>query len=118
MRYLLPCLLFLFSSCSNYRSNFDCPAYSGAGCKSVSQIEAMIVENEQGSDCFMGTCPRSCNKVQCSKHSKFAKQKAQARGKAKAWVCPHFNSNRHYVEGHYIYFDIDQVGPKNEEAEK
>jgi len=106
MKYLLLCLLFLFTSCSNYRSNFDCPVYSGAGCKSVSQIEAMIEENERGSDCFTGTCSSSCNKKSCYKSVPSAYEEVVG-GKAKAWVCPHFNSTGHYVDGHYIYFTIE-----------
>lgn len=49
----LSCLLALLSSCTGYKSSFDCPPGKGIGCKSVTQIESMIVENDRGSD-FLG----------------------------------------------------------------
>ena len=45
-------LLVLLTSCSMYKSHFDCPPGKGVGCKSVSEIEGMIVESETGPDRF------------------------------------------------------------------
>ena len=42
---LCPCLLLttlLLSGCSSYKSSFDCPAGVGVGCRSVSEVDALV----------------------------------------------------------------------------
>ncbi len=46
-------LAILFSACSMYQSEFDCPACTGIGCKSVSEVMDMIVEREEKRDLFV-----------------------------------------------------------------
>ena len=46
-------LLLAFSSCTGYRQNFDCPPGRGVPCTSVSDIEALIIETEEGPDVFL-----------------------------------------------------------------
>jgi hypothetical protein len=43
-------LSFLLSSCSIYNQHFDCPPPAGIPCASVTEIEGMIVETDQGAD--------------------------------------------------------------------
>lgn len=42
--------LTLLTSCQIYKKDFDCPIASGIPCQSVSEIESMIIEQEEGSD--------------------------------------------------------------------
>jgi len=113
MKYLLACItLILTSSCSNYRSYFDCPSYPGAGCKSVSQIEEMIVENEIASDYFP---TRKCrNTYPAHNDTPFPVIRIDLEQKKRAWICPHVNSSGQYVEGHYVYFNLEATSPEGQ----
>ena len=42
MRLIIVLLSCYLSACSSYRSSFDCPAETGVGCKSISQINQDI----------------------------------------------------------------------------
>jgi len=46
--------LTLLSGCTDYRNSFDCPPGPGVGCLSVTQIESMVVERDEGEDEFTG----------------------------------------------------------------
>lgn len=46
-------ILPLLCSCSVYKDRFDCPVSVGLKCKSVTQIEGMIREKEEGPDCLV-----------------------------------------------------------------
>lgn len=55
MKKLIICFIFLGSvlpSCQCYKNNFDCPPGEGVPCASVSQIEKMIIESNDGPDIF------------------------------------------------------------------
>ena len=45
--------LILLTGCGIYKSNFDCPAGEGIGCKPVGEVLEMIVESEDGEDLFI-----------------------------------------------------------------
>ena len=47
----------IFASCSIYRQQFDCPPDPGVPCTSVSDLEQMIVETQEGPDLFLGINP-------------------------------------------------------------
>lgn len=49
MRLLIFLMLFT-QSCQVYRSNFDCAPGEGIPCRSVTEIESMIVESCEGPD--------------------------------------------------------------------
>lgn len=51
--YLLINSIFL-TSCQIYKNHFDCPPCKGVPCTSVTSLEKMIVETEEGSDVFIG----------------------------------------------------------------
>jgi len=90
----------LSASCTNYHSNFDSPAFPGVGCRSLSQIEAMIIEHENGEDCFLGSCP-------FHKEAQVPELIIDKAGKQRIWICPHANAQGHYIDGHYIYFELE-----------
>ena len=50
--FLLPVLV---SACSPYKTHFDCPPAKGVGCKSVTEIEGMIVETPKGQEDIFNT---------------------------------------------------------------
>ena len=51
--YLFANFLFL-TSCQIYRNQFDCPPCKGVPCTSVTKLEKMIVETDEGADVFVG----------------------------------------------------------------
>jgi hypothetical protein len=92
---------FLATSCNAYRSQFDCCPSKGVPCTSVSKIESMIVETQEGSDIFVGleTPGRS-----------YWKSKALKCGKpiTKVWIADAIDADGNYICGHYIYFQKEQ----------
>ncbi|PJD94538.1 MAG: hypothetical protein CK425_11195 [Parachlamydia sp.] len=46
-------MLCLSTSCQSYRTVFDCPPGEGVPCTSVTQIEKMIIESDEGPDIFV-----------------------------------------------------------------
>ena len=53
MRAIIACgLCILCSACGIYQSNWDCPPGQGIGCKPVTEVLDMIVEQE-GEDLFI-----------------------------------------------------------------
>lgn len=57
IKYLIVSISLLFSSCSIYRQKFDSPPDQGVPCTSVSDLEQMIVETQNGPDLFLGVNP-------------------------------------------------------------
>lgn len=108
----------LITSCSTYRSYFDCPAHPGAGCQAVSQIEEQIIEYQDGEDCFCGSCFRHQAPLPSNEtiHLPNFKQEPALQ---RVWICPRENSKGHLVEGHYVYFSLEEeehIAPINEQA--
>jgi hypothetical protein len=50
--FLLIATTALLSGCTGYRNHFDCPPGMGVGCKSVTEIEGAIIEQEDQGDLF------------------------------------------------------------------
>lgn len=110
-------LLLLLTSCTNYSSYFDCSAHPGAGCQSVSQIEAMIVEHADGEDCYCGSCPRHMPSPPPNKKDELPKPNSEERA-LKIWICPQENDQGHLVEGHYVYFGGESESTHKSEPQK
>lgn len=93
----------LLTSCQIYRSEFDCPPGIGVPCTSVSDIEGMIVETEEGSDVFTGGegSPRELwqERVMCRRCCS-----------RRVWIQESQTSSENIVEGHYVYFSDDLEG--------
>jgi hypothetical protein len=51
-------LLALLTSCSMYKTNFDCPPGEGIPCTPVTTLEKMIIESPCGEDQFLGCVPK------------------------------------------------------------
>jgi len=89
-------LIFLLTltSCAMYQQDFDCPPPCGVPCTSVTDLESMVVEMEQGPDLFMP-------------YQESAISRLRAAFKHKVWVaegCP---------QGYYLY-QINQQDPHQE----
>jgi hypothetical protein len=98
------CLCCLCCSCSHYTGTFDCPPGKGVHCKSVTEIEKMIIETEdKEADIFI---PGDCKKKNCRrKVASYLKGKETDR---KVWVAGSVDSSGNYVEEHYIYFKSEE----------
>ena len=80
--------LFL-SSCSIYNQQFDCPPPSGIPCASVTEIESMIVETDQGSDLIIKPEVNELNHCfWCgSQNSGSAYPSTSSKCNRKVWIC-------------------------------
>lgn len=87
------CLLFIFlihlSSCTIYRWQFDCPPDPGVPCTSVTDLEQMVIETEQGPDIFLSNPPTQC---------------IAGIGK-KVWINESQTPDGCWIPGHYIYLN-------------
>jgi len=85
----LLCLLFLLlSSCRIYDNCFDCPPGRGLPCKSVTEIEELIIETEQGQpDHLKGECEEECSCVSVKK----------------VWIAPTASSEELCQSGYYVF---------------
>lgn len=82
----LASLLFL-TSCQVYRSDFDyCPG-RGVSCKSVTEIEKMVIETEKGPDLFVSFDEGKARNVQ-----------------RRVWIEGRRSECGEFTEGHYLYF--------------
>ena len=88
MKKLITLIPLFLCSCSIYNRDFDCPPGKGIGCKSVTEIEEMIVETEEGPDLFpseaVGPDCKEC------KNSKALEESVK----------------RVWVKGSYLYFTV------------
>ena len=55
--HLMLIIPLICASCTIYRQQFDCPPDPGVPCTSVTDLEQMIVETNQGPDLFLGINP-------------------------------------------------------------
>lgn len=91
----------LATSCSSYRSQFDCCPSKGVPCTSVSKIESMIVETKEGPDLFTALeMPGRC----LWKNLVFSYSKQPTN---KVWIGDTFDSCGNRICGHYIFFKKD-----------
>ncbi|MFI5342790.1 MAG: hypothetical protein ACHQUC_01070 [Chlamydiales bacterium] len=95
---LIP-LLSLISSCAMYKQEFDCPPPQGVPCTSETDLEAMIMETDQGADLFL---PYENDKLFCSKQNSTPVERVCATLGRKVWVCDQLTQDG-YIQGHYIY---------------
>ena len=124
-------LSMLMSSCAVYNKHFDCSAPSGIPCRSVTEVESLIVENEEGPDLYEPTLKKGEN-VFCEelKIRDLTKTKLKSkdiisngvsyfdteRGETilkkpksigRIWIHGYTTSDGSYVEGRYIYFTLE-----------
>ncbi len=120
----------LMQSCAVYNKHFDCQPPRGSCC-SVSEIESMIVEKEEGPDLFIPTAKESdksysndskikdlinkenmdleklTNDYSCYTNERgetiFKKNESVKR----VWVHGYVTPAGSYVEGRYVYFTLD-----------
>ena len=96
MKHLVLLGLIFLSSCSVYRSQFDCPVGAGVGCESVSFVNELVDDN--GLDNYLGskelpTKCKVCNPAPTKPSSKM-----------KVWVREYtVDGVKH--ESHNIYID-------------
>ena len=96
--YLLISII-LLSSCSFYKTSFDCPPGVGVKCKSVTEIENMIIEHENGPDEFIGV-------AHLQKVSLCQKQNTVSEG-YRLWMEGVMTEDGNQVGGHYVYFNLE-----------
>lgn len=105
--------LAMMTSCTGYKRCFDCPPAVGVGCKSVSEVEGMILEREKGEDLFLagleskGKC-RDCTKSRTSAvdeedgevviHKKDLLKRIWIRGTS--------TSAGNHLDDHHVYFTV------------
>jgi hypothetical protein len=104
-----PCLLIFMltlSSCSIYKDQFDCPPPCGIPCTSVTDIESMIVETEQGPDVLVVPDKDEDN---C-----WGKKKPQSRLRCqqKIWLCQTADGKRGYYLKEKIVADQKCLEPE------
>jgi hypothetical protein len=99
-------------SCSPYKATFDCAPPTGVGCKSVSQIEASIIEREEGANLFLlRGSPSDCKGCKKSEKKQSVKHVAErpVSGSVRVeriWFSESKSPAGNQVEGHYVYFPI------------
>ncbi len=99
--FLLLISLFL-PSCAIYSPYFDCPPGEGVPCTSVSTIENMIIETNEGPDIFAGIVTnQDCEKVKTMGQSQRCSKESTQR---RIWVEEYVSEDGCIVEGHYMYF--------------
>lgn len=76
----------LTSCCRPYKAHFDCPINEGAPCTSMTKIESLIVETEEGQDIFIG--------------SKWGHAFPRPNKATKIWVSPFAAKNEGIPEGY------------------
>ncbi len=106
-------LLIVLTGCTNYRNRFDCPPSPGVGCKSVSQIEAMILEKNGEEDLFVGLCPHRVYHDHSSTDDPPSTTKEQTqtvpdfsylkKAKGKLWMNSYQLPGGERIDEHYIY---------------
>lgn len=115
----LSLLILTVSSCSIYKQQFDCPPPAGIPCASVTEIESMIVETDQGADLIIKP------EVEEKNHCLWCG--AQKPGSAfpskiphcdtKLWICSQ-SQNGYLKNGHYFQkSDITDFSSINLELE-
>lgn len=102
-KILLVSLLLLSSSCQVYKSSFEYVPEEGIPCKSVTEIESMIVESESGPNFILET-DHDAQTVIRKSNSRSSKSEKSKR----IWIEESQKSSDLRVEGHYIYFDGDR----------
>jgi len=90
--------LSLLSSCQTYQSCFDYCPQTGLPCKSVSEIEAMIVETEKGPDVLV---ERDTREKLVFKECETKRNKGKIR---RIWVNEQKSKSGTDILGHHIYF--------------
>lgn len=93
-------LLTLFlSSCAIYKQEFECPPPPGVACTSVTDLEKMVVETDQGPDLFLPLTKEKSNPCFCKK----THQMKDGETKGKVWVCHASDDDNCFAKGHYAY---------------
>jgi hypothetical protein len=87
----------LFSSCSMYLQHFDCPPDPGVPCTSVTDLEKMIIETDEGPDIFLGKEPCYLSSILKSISSR------------KIWIC----QPKSKEGGYYIYYQTHNSNPNS-----
>lgn len=95
MYYLL--ILFFLSSCSLYKTHFDCPVEQDITCTSVTSLERMIVESPCGPDVIVGCIPKPVEK-QHQIFCQHATMESEPLFERRIWIAPKDG------EPAYIYF--------------
>ena len=92
-------LAMLAQSCQVYQSNFDCPPKEGIPCRSVTEIEAMIVESQKGPDILIEREPEGPELIQKLRCANSAPKNLK-----KIWITERQTECGGKIEGHYVYF--------------
>lgn len=105
MRQLLIPLLLTSTVCFGYRSSFDTVPSSGVPRASVSQIEAMIVEHDNGPDELdsrrgMPHCPKAQRRSHKVRNSR--RQSALSNVSKRIWVETKSTPDGGKICGHYV----------------
>jgi hypothetical protein len=97
MKLAILTLTFLLSSCSGYKSNFDCAPGKGVGCESVNFVNDLINHDEL--DDYLST-----KKSKRCKYEHNALKQPETGEPIKVWIREHTDSNNVKHEAHSVYF--------------
>lgn len=96
------------SSCQAYKCNFDCPIGKGVPCTPITDIEEMIIETPEGSpDIFLGYLPKIDQQNGCASKVIVANNVLRDGCSTRIWVEGRTLDCGSYVDGHYIYLQMD-----------
>ena len=103
----------MLSGCSVSKADFDCPIpTTGVGCKSVSQIQALITENPEGEDVFARDASENgC--VTCDTKPSYSSGFVSGKGEVilskpaqvgRVWIEGSTTPSGLRLSDHYVYF--------------
>lgn len=106
MKTKIACLCFCIavlasSCCQTYRSCFDWCPRCGVPCRSVTEIESMIVETNNGPDIFLGN-PRTTPARWVEMVSHCTKTSNR-----KVWISESQDNEGIRISGHYVYLQTN-----------
>ena len=110
-RYIFMIIAMFLTSCTTYKHSYDCPPGEGVACKSVSEIEGMITETKEGPDIFaIADEKESKNKSKCPscKTKKGRTPLKKSTEVKKVWIEGYTSNSGHHVDGHYVYFSLNE----------
>lgn len=101
--FIFQAAILFFSSCSIYERNFDCFPAEGVPCTSVTDLEAMIIETQEGPDIF----PPKELKCACPIcKQEYIRGLKSTPSKKAIWICGP-SSECCLTSGYYIYSDSE-----------
>ncbi|MDP1975939.1 MAG: TraV family lipoprotein [Alphaproteobacteria bacterium] len=137
MRFFLVCFVsFLCSACGVHNDHFDCPPKPGLGCKSISEVNALVNKAGSNKDILTGNIdPKtgsiapicdSSSKV-CRVSSEFhpydpiiggARNNQALSDSMKIWFAPYKDEDGNYFESNFVFSTLHKTDVVDDVREK